>query len=119
AWDHAARHFQAGQAGERFGVQAVDVTGGLESRVHGGQGMGNERLNGFPGRGGRAVCASGSGHGYETLLSERRSLGNDRFLVEFAAQRSFLCDPGRVIVQRWEKFTGRKAERLSTAEVPS
>jgi DNA modification methylase len=26
------------------------------------------------------------------------------------------CD---VIVQRWEKFTGRKAERLSTAEVPS
>ncbi len=100
AGHHAARDFKAGQPRQRVGVQPVDLSGRVQFWDAGREGMWHKRPDRLPGDGGRAVGAGGSGHRCETLLSQPASLGNDRFLVEPAAQRSFLCARYRLAPKR-------------------
>jgi DNA modification methylase len=52
-----------------------------------------------------SICDSGS-----TLIAAQQT-GHKAFLMELNALHA------DVIVQRWEKFTGRKAERIAAKEV--
>jgi DNA modification methylase len=66
----------------------------------------------FSSRPGENVLDLFGGSGSTLIGAEMSGGGRRAFLMELDA---LYCD---VIVQRWEKFTGRKAERCAAAEAP-